>query len=98
MVSIMCNQFFSTPFVNQDELNGRMVAIWFCLPQACLYTFVTFSFVSFFITTSLQFGAFRIYMKGLVGDLNAMIVDGNGTREIPKMLCEVVRFHVAAKE
>lgn len=68
----------------------------FCAVQAVIYTYVTTTFLSFFVSTSLQFDAIRIYMKGLIKELDDAIV--NRVNGFEMMLRDIVRTHVAMKE
>lgn len=71
--------------------------------MACnVFAFVIGVFMSFFITTSLQFNAFRNYLKGLIVELNdafgrRQIDDGND-KDIQSMFRHIVCFHAATKE
>lgn len=65
------------------------------------YNYGTVAFLTFFITSSLQFDAFRKYMRGLIDELNDVITQrqvDHDDREVQTMLQHIVCFHVAAKE
>lgn len=85
---------------DQDTLIGRCGTIVFYALQATIFTYVTASFSSFFISTNLQFDAFRLYMKGLIDELENIYEEQNTLKEgdIQSMLRDIVRFHVVVKE
>lgn len=83
---------------DHNSLTGRSGTIVFCAIQAIIFTYVTFSFVSFFISIILQLNAFRIYLKGLIDELNNAIDDHNAPHDFQLILRNIVRFHVVVKE
>lgn len=65
-----------------------------------IYTYVNGIFMTFFITTSQQFDAFRIYLKGLIDELDdAIAIKQRCTNNdaIQSMFQHIVCFHVATK-
>lgn len=78
-----------------------MTAIY-CAVAVTIFSYVTGVFMTFFITISLQFDAFRIYMRSLIAELDDAIkrhrTDVDDDKEIKTMLEHIVCFHVAAKK
>lgn len=114
-VQILCLSFFdfkilfhiffllsfesSAPW-NQNTLIGKSISILICAMNVTIYTYVNGIFMTFFITTSQQFDAFRIYLKGLIDELDdAIAIKQRCTNNdaIQSMFQHIACFHVATK-
>lgn len=76
---------------------GIYATIAVCAADVTSFIFTVTVFLTFFITTSLQFDACRIYMKGLVAELDDAITQCDHD-DIQPMFQHIISFQVAAKE
>lgn len=93
--SMISFEFISSSPWDQNTLIGRCGTIIFCAIQATIFTYVTTTFLSFFISISLQFDALRLYMKYLIDELD-YIIDVRGNKE--KSLQSIICLHIAIRE
>lgn len=79
-------------------MTGTYATILFGTMGAPSYVFVAAAFLSFFIATSLQFDACRVYMEGLVTELDDATTRPSHAVGLELMFEHIVCFQVAAKE
>lgn len=90
----------SSALWNENTLLGKSWSIVYCAMAVTIYTYVTAVFMTFFITSSLQFDAFRNYWKGLIDEFDKAIAQRltDDDDDIKTMFQHIVCFHVAVKE
>lgn len=89
---------------------GKSASVTYCVLAVTIYTYVVAVFMVFFITTSLQFDANRVYMKGLIDELDdsieqpctaataAAVDHDEDDVNLKTMLQHIVCFHVSGRE
>lgn len=89
--------FESYPW-DQNMLAGTYATILVCALAVTCFAFAIAALMTFFIASGLQFDAFRVYMEGLVVELDEAIVESAHAVEFQLMFKRIICFHVAAKE